>query len=85
MSKKVWIALAGTLAIFVMNSSATRAQYDYNRKGGFVKPCSLSGVNPVYHPGIFGNPAAARAYGFVRGRDRQWHVAANCHVSSPRY
>ena len=42
---------------------------DRNRKGGFVKPCSLDGVNPVYHPDIFGNPAVARSFGFVRSRE----------------
>jgi hypothetical protein len=34
-----------------------------------VKPCSLDGVNPVYHPDIFGNPAVARSFGFVRSRE----------------
>ena len=29
-------------------------------RGGFVKACSLDGVNPVYHPAIFGDPAVAR-------------------------
>lgn len=47
-------------------------------RGGWVVPCSLDGVNPVYHPGIFGNPAAAASYGFVRSRDGTWHVAPNC-------
>ena len=27
------------------------------------------GVDPAYHPEIFGNPAVARSYGFVRSRD----------------
>jgi hypothetical protein len=37
-------------------------------------PGSLDGVNPAYHPGIFGNPAVARSYGFVKSRDGGWHV-----------
>lgn len=48
-------------------------------RGGWVVPCSLDGVNPVYHPGIFGNRAAAASYGFVQSRDGSWHVAPNCH------
>jgi hypothetical protein len=46
--------------------------------GGFVKPCSLDGVNPAYHRGIFGNPAVARSYGFYVGPDRLWHVVPGC-------
>jgi hypothetical protein len=43
-------------------------------RGGYVMPGSLDGVNPVYHPGIFGNPAVAKAYGFVQYPDHTWHV-----------
>jgi hypothetical protein len=43
-----------------------------------VVPCSLAGVNPAYHPEIFGNAATAWEYGFVRGRDGTWQVAPNC-------
>ena len=39
--------------------------YDYEYEGGYVKPCSLEGVNPAYHPEIFANPTAARGYGFA--------------------
>lgn len=53
---------------------------DRNYRGGYVKPCSLDGVNPVYHPDIFGNPAAARSFGFVRSRDGAWHVIPNCDI-----
>jgi hypothetical protein len=38
----------------------------------------LVGVNPAYHPEIFGNVAAANAYGFVRSRDGTWQVGPNC-------
>jgi hypothetical protein len=44
---------------------------------GIVR-CSLDGVNPALHPGIFGNPAVAASYGFVRSRDGTWHVQPNC-------
>lgn len=51
----------------------------YSEPRGYVMPCSLDGVNPAYHPDIFGNPAAARAFGFVQSRDGTWHVQNNCH------
>jgi hypothetical protein len=51
----------------------------YQHCRGFVIPCSLDGVNPVYHPSIFGNPRIAREqYGFIRSRDGTWHVEKNC-------
>jgi hypothetical protein len=46
--------------------------------GGGVVRCSLDGINPVHHPEIFGNPAVAASYGFVRSRDGTWHVVPNC-------
>jgi hypothetical protein len=51
---------------------------DRIEKGGVVVRCSLNGINPALHPEIFGNPALARSYGFVRSRDGTWHLAANC-------
>ena len=48
--------------------------YDYENYGGFVKECSLDGVNPVHHPEIFGNSAVARSMGFVQSGDGAWHV-----------
>jgi hypothetical protein len=42
-------------------------------------PGSLDGVNPAFHPGIFGNPAIAKTYGFVQWSDGTWHVQANSH------
>jgi hypothetical protein len=63
--------------------SAAWAFYDcenyYYRCRGFVIPCSLDGINPAYHPSIFGNPILARQeYGFIRSRDGTWHVEKNC-------
>jgi hypothetical protein len=40
--------------------------------------CTLAGVNPAYHPEIFGNPVAAREYGFVQSQDGTWQVGAGC-------
>ena len=75
------LAVIAALGV-VGSSSAAWSFFDgRNFRGGFVKPCSLDGVNPVYHPDIFGNPAFARAvYGFVRGPDRVWRVEANCRL-----
>jgi hypothetical protein len=77
--KKVFIALAVITALSVLSASSAAAGQDRRPRGGFVVPCSLDGVNPVYHPGIFGNPAFAKAYyGFVQERDHAWHVQNNC-------
>ena len=46
---------------------------------GNVMPCSLDGVNPVYHPQNFRDPAIATSYGFVRPPDGTWHVRPDCH------
>jgi hypothetical protein len=49
--------------------SAVAADDNRGDRGGRetgVLPCSLDGINPVYHPEIFGNAAAAASYGFVR-------------------
>jgi hypothetical protein len=82
--KKAFVALAVTTALAVLSISSaagSACRDDPSQCGGFVKPCSLDGVNPVYHPGIFGNPAFARAvFGFVRSRNGAWHVVPNCHL-----
>jgi hypothetical protein len=77
MSTKTRIAFAAAL-ILGTASAALAGQDDRNDRGGFVIPCSLDGVNPVYHPRIFGDPAVAREYGFVRSRDSSWQVEKNC-------
>jgi hypothetical protein len=77
MSGKNFLVLA-TISILGVLSTSTAWSGTHNR-GGFVKACSLVGVNPVYHPKIFGDPAvAARDYGFVQSRDGTWHVNGNC-------
>lgn len=73
MLTKTKIALAIVLTLGAA-SAALASNSGENNMGGFVVPGSLDGVNPVYHPGIFGNPAVARSYGFVRGHDGTWHV-----------
>jgi hypothetical protein len=76
-AKMAFVALAVTTA-FGAASAAAGSDRDRGRESCVV-PCSLDGVNPVYHPRIFGNPAFANAYyGFVQGRDHTWHVIPNC-------
>jgi hypothetical protein len=77
MSGKNFLMLAIIAAPSVLGIST--AWSGTHNRGGFVKACSLVGVNPVYHPRIFGNPAvAARDYGFVQSRDGSWRVQGNC-------
>jgi hypothetical protein len=79
--KKVFIALAVITALSILSASSAAAGHNRWPRGGYVVPCSLDGVNPVYHPGIFGNPAFAKAYyGFVQGRDHVWRVQDNCRI-----
>jgi hypothetical protein len=77
MLTKTKIVFAAAL-ILSTASAALAGQDDRNDRGGFVVPCSLVGVNPVYHPRIFGDPAVAREYGFVKSRDSSWQVEKNC-------
>jgi hypothetical protein len=78
------LALVAAIAALDVLSRASAAwavdcEDYYYRCRGFVIPCSLDGVNPVYHPSIFGNPRIAREqYGFIRSRDGTWHVENNC-------
>jgi len=80
--KTVSVALTAVLAVLVTTSAAWPWRgYEDWPKGGFVKPCSLDGVNPAYHPAIFGNPVFARVYyGFVRAPDGSWHVVPGCNL-----
>ena len=80
-AKMALIVLAATIifAASVASSLAGGADKgDRLERGGAVVPCSLDGVNPVHHPDIFGNPAVARSYGFVRSPGGTWQVAPNC-------
>jgi len=82
--RKAFVALVVTTAALGILGAASAAANDRgderSRERGSVRPCSLDGVNPAYHPYIFGNPAAAYAvYGFVRSPDGTWQVEPNCH------
>ena len=78
---KLFGALALTTALSILDAASAAAMSEHRDRGderGAVRPCSLDGVNPAYHPEIFGNPAAARSYGFVRARDGAWQVVPGC-------
>jgi len=77
---KTFVVLTLTSALGILVAAPAAASDHFRNRGGHVMPCSLDGVNPVYHSDIFGNPAvAAREYGFVRSPDGTWHVRAGCH------
>jgi hypothetical protein len=78
MLTKTKIALAAAL-ILGTASAALAGDSGSEPDGGYVVPGSMDGVNPAYHPGIFANPATAKAYGFARSSDGTWHVQANSH------
>jgi hypothetical protein len=65
------IALAAAL---ILGTACAALAKGNPKPGGSVRPCSLDGVNPVHHPQVFGNAAAAKAYGFVQSPDHTWHV-----------
>jgi hypothetical protein len=73
----ITLSLAAALGVLGVASAAASEHDDRGTRGGFVTPGSLDGVNPVYHPDIFGNPTVAREYGFVQSRDGVWHVRAD--------
>jgi hypothetical protein len=79
--KNAFCALAVTTALVVLGVASAAGMVDRDNDrghGGAVRPCSLDGVNPAYHPEVFGNAATALSYGFVLGPDRVWRVRANC-------
>lgn len=80
--KKPFVAFAVTIALGFLSAASAVAGTDRDRGGrepGSVVPCSLAGVNPVYHPEVFGNAATALSFGFVKSRDGVWQVVPNCH------
>jgi hypothetical protein len=80
--KTAFVALAVTTALSVLGAGPAVGNEDRpdrgDDRGGAVVACSLDGVNPARHPKIFGNPAVAASYGFVRSRDGIWQVRPNC-------
>jgi hypothetical protein len=82
MFNKSRIALSVAITLGVLSTASVALAGGDNddgaHGGGFVVRCSLDGVNPVYHPRIFGNSAVAREYGFIKSRDGGWQVDKNC-------
>jgi hypothetical protein len=77
--KAIVVSLAMVTICAVLGpASAGREDRDRGRDRGYVIPCSLDGVNPVFHPEIFGSPAVARSYGFVRSASGGWQVVRGC-------
>jgi hypothetical protein len=76
----VALAVSNALGMLVATPSSAGSDRDMDHgRRACVVPCSLDGVNPVYHPRIFGDPAFAKTrYGFVQGPDHAWHVIPNC-------
>ena len=76
-----FITLSLATALGVLGAaSAVAGGGDMNERGGrggYVVPGSLDGVNPAYHPEIFGSAATAAAYGFVQSPDGAWHVRSD--------
>jgi hypothetical protein len=77
---RLWNVLACAIALAIVLSLTGASAWARGR--GDVVPCDLSGVNPVYHKGIFRNAETAAKYGFVKGSDGKWTVIPNCHISS---
>jgi hypothetical protein len=79
---KAFVALAVTAAIGVLCTASALAgdngRNSGRERGGWVAPCSLDGVNPAYHPEIFGNSAVAATYGFARSSNGAWQVRPGC-------
>jgi hypothetical protein len=82
MSGKPFVAVAVATSVSMLAIvSAVAASDNRGDRGGrehSVLPCSLDGVNPVYHPEIFGSAAAAASYGFVRSPNGTWQVRPGC-------
>jgi hypothetical protein len=76
MSRVVFIALAVTIALGIPGTASAVT--------GGVRPCNLSGVNPVRHKAIFNHPDVAKSYGFEKGPDGSWRVMENCHATGPK-
>jgi hypothetical protein len=77
---RLWSVLSCAVALATVLSLT--GEPAWARRGGDVVPCDLTGVNPVYHKGIFGHAETAAKYGFVKGQDGKWQVIPNCHISS---
>jgi hypothetical protein len=77
--RMAFVALSLATALGILGTASAVAEHENrSERGGSVRACSLDGVNPAFHPEVFGNAAAALSFGFVRGPDRVWRVQPNC-------
>jgi hypothetical protein len=78
MLNKTKIAL--TAALIFGTATAALANDSGEDRGGYVLPWSMAGVNPVYHPDIFGVPSntgqASKAYGYAMPTHATKHAPA---------
>lgn len=52
---RILIALSTAIALgFLGTASVAQASNENDERGGYVLPGSTDGVNPVYHPELFG-------------------------------
>ena len=77
---RAFVLLAGVVALGALSTASTSWAQHVQKKGfqggtGSLRHCSLTGVNPVHHPDVFGDPAVAKSYGFVQSADGNWHVS----------
>jgi hypothetical protein len=74
-----FVALTVASALGLASAALANDNFsDRPHEGGAVVPCSLNGINPAYHPEVFGNPTTAASFGFVRSADGAWHVRPGC-------
>ena len=78
MLTKTKIALAA--ALIFGTATAALANDSGEDRGGYVLPGSMVGVNPVYHPDIFGAPGntgnGSNAYGYAVPKQPMKHAPA---------
>jgi hypothetical protein len=63
--RRTSIAISAAIVLGIVGAATAALANDSgeNDRGGYVVPGSMVGVNPVYHPGLFGQ--AGNAYGFA--------------------
>ena len=64
-------------ALVLSSGLAALANDQTDERGGFVIPGSMDGVNPVYHPDIFGNVNAQVTKRSLQQDRSEWGKPAN--------
>jgi hypothetical protein len=76
--KRAFVPLVVTAVLGIPSAAWSSSERERQAPHVAVTSCSLDGINPVWHPDVFRNPAVARAYGFIQSKDGSWHVGPNC-------